>query len=650
LTIQGIATFIAAYIISYIRYWKLALILTSTIVAIVITGGALSRLSVKWSSLSLASYAKCGSLVEETISSIKNTIAAGTQDRLVKSYDKHLADAETPAFRAKATSTATVGFMMCYVYLSYALAFWLGRRYVASGECSLSDVLTILLAIIMGAFALGGVAPNMQAFATAIAAASKIYATIDRTSPLDPTDKRGFTIEPSDLRGMIEFRQVKLIYPSRPHVVSLDSVSFHARPNETTALVGVSGSGKSSIVGLLERFYEPLEGEILLDGVKIEELNLKWLRQQVRTVSQEPVLFATTVEQNIRYGLIGTEYEYLPDDDKQVLKLITEAAKTAYAHDFICDLSEGYQTNVGMRGLLLSGGQRQRICIARAIIGNPKILLLDEATSALDAKSEGIVQAAMDRASRGRTTIAIAHRLSTIKNAHNIIFMSHGKIVEQGTHNDLLRAKGAYYTLVEAQKIQHHNARDTPNPFAVPDRSVKREQMRLSGNDEREKGAKQDDGVYLTVIAESRTSQYSLWTLIRTVVSFNIPDWPYGLTGILCAIATGVAIPIQSVLFAKSIASLALPQDNEAKSQVSFWSWMFFLLAILQLFAYLVQAYVVAWCSEKLVRRARNACFRAILRQDAAFFDKDENSSGALTSFLGTTANVCLASVQSYPS
>jgi ATP-binding cassette, subfamily B (MDR/TAP), member 1 len=647
LTLQGIATFITAYIISYIRFWKLALILTSTIVAIVLTGGALGRLSIKWSKLSLASYAKGGSLVEEIISSIRNTIAASTQDRLVKSYDKHLADAETPAFRTKATTTATVGFMMCYIYLSYALAFWLGSKYVANGECSLSDVLTILLAIIMGAFALGNVAPNMKAFATAIAAASKIYSTIDRPSPLDPTDKKGFKIDRSELKGMVEFRQVKLVYPSRPHVVTLDSVSFDAHPNETTALVGVSGSGKSSLVGLLERFYEPLEGEILLDGVKIEALNLQWLRQQVGIVSQEPVLFATTVAQNIRHGLVGTKYEHLPDDDKQVLTLITEAAKTAYAHDFICDLNQGYQTNVGMRGLLLSGGQKQRIAIARAIIGDPKILMLDEATSALDTKSEGMVQAALDRASRGRTTIVIAHRLSTIKNAHKIIVMSHGKVVEQGTHNDLLEAKGVYHTLVKAQGIVDHNTSTSSDLFSVPDSPNQSGQVRLSGNAEDEKRASHTEEASLTSTTESKAPQYPLWRLVATVASFNIPDWPYGLAGILCAFATGGAIPAQSVLFAKSIASLALPQDDNAKSQVTFWSWMFFLLAIVQLFAYLVQAYVVAWCSEKLVRRARNACFRAILRQDAAFFDRLENSPGALTSFLSTTANVCPAPARS---
>ncbi|KAL5439238.1 hypothetical protein PMIN07_011548 [Paraphaeosphaeria minitans] len=532
LTLQSIANFITAYIISYIRYWKLALILTSTIVAIVLTGGALGRLSIGWSSLSLASYAKGGLIVEETISSIRNTIAAGTQDRVVKSYNKHLADAGTPAFRAKATTTATIGFMMCYIYLSYALAFGWARP-------------------------------------------QKIYSTIDRPSPLDPGDKKELKIDRSEFKGKVEFRQVKLVYPSRPHVVTLNSVSFDARPNETTALVGVSGSGKSSLLSLCERFYEPLEGNILLDGVEIEELNLQWLRQQVGIVSQEPVLFATKVAENIRHGLIGTKYEHLPDDDEQVWTLITEAATTAHAHDFICDLGQGYQTNVGMRGLVLSGGQKQRIAVARAIIGDPKILLLDEATSALDTKSEGMVQAALDRASRGRTTMVIAHRLSTIKRS-KIIVMSHGKVVEQGTHNDLLEAKGVYHTLVEAQGIKHHNTSTSSDLFWVPDSSSG--QVRLSGNAEEEKRASHTEKVSLTSITESKAPQYPLWHLVATVASFNIPDWRYGLAGILCAFATGGAIPAQSNLAGISRSTLST-----------------ILSAIVTLFAGLIIALAIGW-------------------------------------------------------
>ena len=228
----------------------------------------------------------------------------------------------------------------------------------------------------------------------------------------------------------------------------MNGVSLIIPAGKKTALVGASGSGKSTIVGLVERFYDPVGGQVFLDGHDVSTLNLRWLRQQISLVSQEPTLFGTSIFNNIRQGLIGTKYEN--ESEEKQAELITNAAKMANAHDFITALPEGYETNVGERGFLLSGGQKQRIAIARAMVSDPKILLLDEATSALDTKSEGVVQAALEVAAEGRTTISIAHRLSTIKNADNIVVMTEGRIVEQGTHDELLAARGRYAALAPA--------------------------------------------------------------------------------------------------------------------------------------------------------------------------------------------------------
>jgi ATP-binding cassette subfamily B (MDR/TAP) protein 1 len=252
------------------------------------------------------------------------------------------------------------------------------------------------------------------------------------------------------IEGSLELGHIRHIYPSRPEVVVMKDVNLTIPAGKTTALVGASGSGKSTIVGLVERFYDPVGGDVFLDGHNVRDLNLRWLLQQISLVSQEPTLFATTIANNIRHGLIGTKHENLSDE--QTWGLVENAAKMANAHDFIFQLPEGYETNVGERGFLLSGGQKQRIAIARVIVSDPKILLLDEATSALDTKSEGVVQAALDKAAEGRTTIVIAHRLSTIKYA-NIVVMSQGRIVEQGTHDVLIEKREAYYSLVEAQNI-----------------------------------------------------------------------------------------------------------------------------------------------------------------------------------------------------
>lgn len=214
---------------------------------------------------------------------------------------------------------------------------------------------------------------------------------------------------------------------------------------------GQSGCGKSTIVGLLERWYNPASGTIKLDGHPLEELNLSWLRKNVRLVQQEPVLFQGTVFDNIKQGLVGTKWEHAQRD--QQLERVQDAATMAFAHDFIVNLPNGYNTEIGQRGGLLSGGQKQRIAIARSIISQPKVLILDEATSALDPQAERVVQKALDKATEGRTTIVIAHKLATIRRAESIIVMEKGCIVEQGTHDSLLACGGKYSQLVKAQDL-----------------------------------------------------------------------------------------------------------------------------------------------------------------------------------------------------
>ncbi|KAF2725984.1 P-loop containing nucleoside triphosphate hydrolase protein [Polychaeton citri CBS 116435] len=654
LALTHVSTFVSAYVICFVRYWKLTLVLTSSIVAIVLTMTFLGQIVVKYNRLALTSYAEGGTVAEEVLSSIRNAIAFGTQDKLARKYDAHLTLAENAGFRAKSIAGSMIGFLMLYNYLTYALALWLGSIYIVQGDSKLSAVLTIMLSIIVGAFALGQAAPYMQAFSTAVAAASKIFAAIDRPSPLDPESEEGD--KPEAVEGAVELRHVKHIYPSRPDVVVMKDINISIPANKTTALVGASGSGKSTIVGLVERFYDPVGGEVLFDGRNVQDLNLRWLRQQVSLVSQEPTLFATTIYQNISHGLIGTAHEH--SSTEVIRELIESAAKMANAHDFINLLPEGYQTNVGERGFLLSGGQKQRIAIARAIVCDPKILLLDEATSALDTKSEGVVQAALNQAAKGRTTIVIAHRLSTIKDADNIVVMSEGCIVEQGTHLDLVARKEAYWNLVEAQRIAQETERqretnvnlsDTESIYEK-DRSVRRVTSRGSLRSYQE-GTPDDSGpndLELLVVTPSgrglrnkpqqNKPKYSLGTLIKLVASFNKEESQYMLLGLLGSAITGAGQPVSCVFIAKSIQVLAYPssQYHEMRPQIDFWSWLYFMLACVQGIFYIVTAVAFAYCSERLVHKSRDRAFRAMLRQDVQFFDRDENTAGRLTTFLST--------------
>ncbi|KAH6653974.1 ABC transporter [Truncatella angustata] len=651
LTITAVSTFISAFVIGFVEYWKLTLILMSTVFAIVLVMGTASQFMIKYNKHSIEAYAMGGTVADEVISSIRNAVAFGTQDRLAKQYDAHLIRAEKYGFKTKSTIGCMVAGMMLIVYLNYGLSFWMGSTYLLDGSIPLSKVLIIMMSVMIGAFNLGNVAPNVQAFATAIAAAAKIFNTIDRQSPLDPTNDAGD--KPDHVEGAIRLENVKHIYPSRPDVVVMNGVSLEIPAGKTTALVGASGSGKSTIVGLVERFYDPVGGKVYLDGRDISTLNLRWLRQHISLVSQEPTLFGTTIFGNIKYGLIGTRFEN--ESEEKQRELVVEAAKKANAHDFISGLPEAYETNVGERGFLLSGGQKQRIAIARAIVSDPKILLLDEATSALDTKSEGVVQAALEVAAAGRTTITIAHRLSTIRDAHNIVVMTQGSIVEQGTHDELLEKRGAYFKLVTAQNIAAVQELTAEEQAAIDEKD---EQMirKMSAKDGQTYTEDPDDnmraklnrsttqGSASSKVLQGRkpeeTQKYRLSTLIKLIASFNREEWKLMCWGLFWSIICGGGNPTQAVFFAKQIMTLSTPvtpaNSAQIKKDSDFWSAMFLMLAIVQFLAYVLQGVAFARCSERLIHRVRDRAFRTMLRQDVSFFDKDENTAGALTSFLST--------------
>ncbi len=284
--------------------------------------------------------------------------------------------------------------------------------------CPIADagvVINVFMAILIGSFSLALLAPEMQGmlhtsiviaqtnFFLAIThgrgAAAKLYATIDRVPAIDSADPSGD--KPDTVSGEVTLEDVHFNYPSRPDIPVVKGINLNFRAGKTAALVGASGSGKSTVISLIERFYDPLSGVVKLDGRELKSLNVRWLRSQIGLVSQEPTLFATTIRGNVEHGLIGTKYENASEEEK--FALIKEACVKANADGFITKLPLGYDTMVGERGFLLSGGQKQRVAIARAIVSDPRILLLDEATSALDTQSEGIVQDALDKAAAGKS-------------------------------------------------------------------------------------------------------------------------------------------------------------------------------------------------------------------------------------------------------
>ncbi|KAG8897294.1 GTPase-activating protein [Tulasnella sp. 408] len=389
-------------------------------------------------------------------------------------------------------------------------------------------------------------APHSQAVGAALAAATKIFATIDRVPPIDSADEGG--LKPDTVVGRITFDNVDFNYPSRPDISILKGLNLEISAGSSIALVGASGAGKSTVVSLVERFYDPLSGAIKLDGVDIKELNIKWLRQQIGLVQQEPVLFSMSIRRNVSHGFVGSPFETASEEEK--FRLIQEACVKANADPFIRRLPNGYDTVVGERGVLLSGGQKQRIAIARAIVSDPRILLLDEATSALDTQSEGVVQDALDKAAAGRTTITIAHRLSTIRDADQIYVIGDGTVLEHGTHNELLSNQdGPYAQLVSAQKLKGEEGLDESDAkYKVAGGVVTKQEIeqivaeeapellegggikRSFASDTRKAGLEKSE-------QKQEQSTHSLFYLLKRMALLDREDWALYSIGVIAATA-----------------------------------------------------------------------------------------------------------------
>ncbi|KAI6360454.1 hypothetical protein MCOR25_006739 [Pyricularia grisea] len=486
--IGQISFFCTSFIVAFVRLPVLAGIMTCIFPAFVamswLTGGPL----VKFSGRVMEASASAASIASEALNNVAVVQAFGAGPRLEAKFASHMASSRTAGIKKAFVASLQAGSIYFISYCANSLAYWQGSRMIADsqihgGDATVGKVFTVVFLVVDACIVFGGVTPMLPIFSGASSAYLRLKADMEQPSSIDGTDDSGDRL-PHDTPGAIELQGVSFSYPSRPEQLALSDVNLYFPAGKHTALVGLSGSGKSTVAALVSRLYDPLSGTITFDGVDIRQLNVSNLRSFISLVQQEAPLFDRSVLENIALGLVNSpapaHEKFKPilnspilanlvaNGDKDVLEVarsqdpdLAELVELVYAAaqladaTFIDSFDNGYSTQVGVGGKLVSGGQRQRIALARALVRDPRVLVLDEATAALDSASERRIQVAIDRvaAAGGRTVISIAHRLSTIRNADNIVVMRDGRVVEQGAYTDLVTSGGAFAAMVNLQGI-----------------------------------------------------------------------------------------------------------------------------------------------------------------------------------------------------
>lgn len=449
--VKGIGFFIFMFGLS----WKLTLVTIMGFPFIAVISKAYGEYYKRLTKDVQTALAEANKVAEETISAMRTVRSFASEDQEADSYYTKL----LVMFQLnKKQALAYAGYMWssCISELALQVAIlYYGGHLVVSGQMTGGTLISFVIYELELGECLESISSVYTGLMQGVGAAEKVFEYLDR-KPKHPQDG---TEAPDTCKGLVEFKDITFAYPTRPEMEILKGVSFTLRPGEVTALVGPSGSGKSSCVGLLENFYPPQQGQVLLDGRPVQAYHHDYLHSRIALVGQEPVLFARSVQQNITYGLTEVPME-----------AVVQAATKANAHNFITGLTNGYDTGVGEKGTQLSGGQKQRVAIARALIRSPNVLVLDEATSALDAESEHIVQQALNKIMRQHTVLVIAHRLSTVERADNIIVIDRGHVVEQGPHSQLMAIRGLYYKLVQRQVLGIETGAEVLNPSKEPPR------------------------------------------------------------------------------------------------------------------------------------------------------------------------------------
>ncbi|KAK5988670.1 ABC transporter 1 [Cladobotryum mycophilum] len=662
--------FLTAYIVAFIKNTKLAAMLISLIPAFILMAGLGSAFTQKFSGAMSDAIASASSVAQEALSNIAVVQAFGAGPRLEAKFASRMMIAQKEGIKKAAAGAIQAGTLYFIAYSANALSFWQGSRQIVAtlskgGDgVSVGEIYTVIFLLVDACVILGSIAPLLPLLGGAAASFQKLRQDIEAPVVIDSTTESGDKL-PTSTAGSVSFHNVSFAYISRPDQHVLKNVSFDCPAGKYTAIVGLSGSGKSTIAGLTARIYDPREGTVRFDGKDLRNLNVRNLRSFMSLVQQEPSLLDRSILENIALGLfnspweahqkfqsiiLGTGLAHIAtkvrdgqdlttvaqahgQDMAELIEMIRRAASLADASGFVDRLEGGYGTLVGTSGKLVSGGQRQRLSLARALIKDPKILILDEATASLDSASEQRIQTAIESIAKGRTVISIAHRLSTIKNADNIIVMNGGEIMEQGTHMDLMALNGSYAGMVRLQNLASKEQDDTTSLS-----STARGDMDITFSegdsvvDEKiatkvEPSVKCSDGepeAISDTLIEAATpldSDKSTWAIFRHLVPMVRPNLLVFLLAIFSAIIVGGTFSSAGVIFGNT-----------------FFGGMFFMLAVVELFAYAGSWSGFGYVAEKLLYRIRVLSFRSLYEQGLDWHQASGRTPASLLSVITADA------------
>ncbi|KAF2279224.1 P-loop containing nucleoside triphosphate hydrolase protein [Westerdykella ornata] len=669
---QSLAFTVGLYVVSFVKSWLLTFVASAALPFILIVYGGLVPPFIKLHKVTEAYHEDASALAFEIFSSIRVVVAFGAQTKLESQHAALLDKAAKNEKKAAPLMGLMMSPSMLSMYGMFGLTFWFGIRQYSRGHIDdVGDIIVVLFSVMMAVMNIGRLVGPIIAIAKAATAATELFATIDAERPHIAGLKDPDVSADAD----IQFDDVSFSYPSRPNVQILDNLNVKFEAGKTTAIVGPSGSGKSTVVALLQRWYDLLgttanvttkdktedskytqeaeeqekgqgkgestvsansgpekvevsephtcTGAVNIGGVNLRNVDLKWWRAQIGLVQQEPFLFNDTLFNNVAFGLCGTPLNDASDAEK--MALVEEACREAYAEEFISKLPEGYQTMVGESGIKLSGGQRQRIAIARSIIKKPSILILDEATSAIDVRTERIVQEALDRVSKNRTTIVIAHRLSTIKKADKIVVLRNGRLVEEGTHEELVDIEdGVYHGLVKSQKLAleaEEEAGDEPEIHKTKTR-------------ESEQSTEHTGEQHLVAEDPEYKNRGLLNSFGRLIVEQRRHKILYTLA-ILGILGAGAVYPLQAWIFSNVIQVFTYTGEKFVKDG-NFWSGMFGVEAAGVGLSYFVLGLCAHLISVAITRHYRQEYLCHIIRKRIPFFDAEGHSPGSLTSSISS--------------